>query len=189
LIEPLTTSYATLPTVDPKAELAQLSFHAGRVPADLLTRRRDCREHLRTAHRMLSETGADGFARRAVGELRATGEKVRDRSGHAYEKLTMQEVAVARLVASGAISHEVAVHLCISKRTVNAHLHRIFRKLGITSRGQLKDHPDLVLLGSPRRALARPGPVPVGVPMAGRHRLGTSCRRDGFRGRVTMAAY
>jgi hypothetical protein len=31
-------TYATLPTVDPGAELAQLSFHAGRVPADLLTR-------------------------------------------------------------------------------------------------------------------------------------------------------
>lgn len=31
-------AYASLPTVDPEAELAQLSFHAGRVPADLLTR-------------------------------------------------------------------------------------------------------------------------------------------------------
>ncbi|MFE1932110.1 AAA family ATPase [Streptomyces sp. NPDC059474] len=108
-------------------------------------RRRDCREHLRTAHELLSRAGAEAFARRAAGELRATGEKVQARSGQTYEKLTMQEVAVARLVASGATSNEVAVQLYISKRTVDAHLRNIFRKLGITSRRQLKDHPDLVV--------------------------------------------
>lgn len=107
-------------------------------------RRRDCREHLRTAHDMLSRTGAEAFARRAAGELRATGEKVRAPSGQTYDKLTMQEVAVARLVASGATSNEVAVQLHVSKRTVDAHLRHIFRKLAITSRRQLKDHPGLV---------------------------------------------
>lgn len=71
-------------------------------------RRRDCREHLRTAHELLSGAGAEAFARRAADELRATGDKVQARSGHTYEKLTMQEVAVARLVASGATSNEVA---------------------------------------------------------------------------------
>ncbi|MFE4056419.1 AAA family ATPase [Streptomyces sp. NPDC059096] len=106
-------------------------------------RRRDCREHLRTAHELLSKSGADAFARRAARELRATGEKVQARSGQGYEKLTMQEIAVAHLVASGATSNEVAVQLYISKRTVDAHLRSIFRKLGINSRRQLKDHPDL----------------------------------------------
>ncbi|MEU8615449.1 helix-turn-helix transcriptional regulator, partial [Actinoplanes sp. NPDC048791] len=107
-------------------------------------RRRDCRPHLHTAYELLSKAGADGFARRAADELRATGEKVRSRSATPYEKLTMQEVAVARLVASGATSNEVAGQLFLSKRTVDAHLRSIFRKLGLTSRRQLKDHPGLL---------------------------------------------
>ncbi|MET7335115.1 AAA family ATPase [Nonomuraea sp. NPDC005650] len=112
-------------------------------------RRRDCREHLRTAHELLSRAGAEGFARRAADELRATGEKVQTWSEQTYGKLTMHEVAVARLVASGATSNEVAVQLYISKRTVDAHLRNIFRKLGINSRRQLKDHPDLVVQDRP----------------------------------------
>ncbi|WP_433728790.1 AAA family ATPase [Actinoplanes sp. CA-051413] len=111
-------------------------------------RRRDCRPHLHTAYELLSKAGADGFARRAADELRATGEKVRSQSATPYEKLTMQEVAVARLVASGATSNEVAGQLFLSKRTVDAHLRSIFRKLGLTSRRQLKDHPGL-LTGRP----------------------------------------
>ncbi|MFC9428873.1 AAA family ATPase [Streptomyces sp. NPDC056987] len=107
-------------------------------------RRRDCRRHLRTAHELLSRAGSEGFAARAANELRATGERVRPRSEQPYEKLTMQEVAVARLVASGATSNEVAGQLFISKRTVDAHLRNIFRKLGLTSRRQLKDHPELL---------------------------------------------
>ncbi|MFI5592421.1 AAA family ATPase [Amycolatopsis sp. NPDC051758] len=108
-------------------------------------RRRDCRQHLHTAHELLSQSGSEGFARRAAGELRATGERMHSRSVQAYEKLTGQEVAVARLVASGATSNEVAGQLFISKRTVDAHLRSIFRKLGITSRRQLRDHPDLLV--------------------------------------------
>jgi DNA-binding CsgD family transcriptional regulator len=107
-------------------------------------RRRDCRRHLRTAYERLSKAGHEGFARRAADELRATGERVHSRSDQPHEKLTMQEVAVARLVASGATSNEVASQLFLSKRTVDAHLRSIFRKLGLTSRRQLKDHPDLL---------------------------------------------
>ncbi|GAA0964803.1 LuxR family transcriptional regulator [Acrocarpospora macrocephala] len=106
-------------------------------------RRRDCRRHLRTAHELLSEAGLEAFARRAADELRATGEKARSRSGHTYDQLTMQEVSIARLVATGATSNEVAARLFLSPRTVDAHLRNIFRKLGITSRRQLRDQPDL----------------------------------------------
>ncbi|WP_221352032.1 AAA family ATPase [Streptomyces beigongshangae] len=108
-------------------------------------RRRDCRRHLHTAHELLSGAGNEGFTRQAAEGLRATGEKVRSRSEQPYEKLTMQEVAVARLVAAGATSNEVAGQLFISKRTVDAHLRSIFRKLELTSRRQLKDHPDLLV--------------------------------------------
>lgn len=106
-------------------------------------RRRDSRRHLRTAHELLSDAGIEAFAKRAADELRATGEKARSRSGHTYDQLTMQEMSIARLVATGATSGEVAARLFLSPRTVDAHLRNIFRKLGITSRRQLRDHPDI----------------------------------------------
>ncbi|GAB3964796.1 hypothetical protein GCM10029978_026090 [Actinoallomurus acanthiterrae] len=88
-----------------------------------------------------------GAARAGRGDAlvlrRATGEKARSRSDHTYDQLTMQEMSIARLVATGATSNEVAARLFISPRTVDAHLRNIFRKLGISSRRQLRDRPDL----------------------------------------------
>ena len=106
-------------------------------------RRRDAREHLRAAHERLSAIGMEAFAKRAADELRATGAVARSRSEHTYNRLTMQEMHIASQVATGATSKEVATRLFISPRTVDAHLHNIFRKLGITSRRQLRDMPDL----------------------------------------------
>ncbi|MFD5628764.1 ATP-binding protein [Streptomyces sp. NPDC127072] len=106
-------------------------------------RRRDCRLHLRTAHELFSDAGLEAFAQRAADELRATGEKARSRTGHTYDQLTPQELYIARLVATGATSNEVAARLFLSPRTIDAHLRNIFRKLGITSRRQLRDRPDL----------------------------------------------
>lgn len=107
-------------------------------------RRKDSREHLRTAHQLFSGAGLEAFAGRAADELHATGEKTGNPSGHAYDQLTMQEVHIARLVATGATSNEVAARLFLSPRTVEAHLRNIFRKLGITSRRQLKNQPYLL---------------------------------------------
>ncbi|GAA2674140.1 MULTISPECIES: AAA family ATPase [Actinosynnema] len=107
-------------------------------------RRREAVAQLGSAHELLSASGAEGFARRAEAELRAAGERVDRRPRADREKLTAQEVAVAGLVVGGATSREVAVQLFVSKRTVDAHLRNIFRKLGLTSRRQLKGHPDLV---------------------------------------------
>ncbi|WP_049578774.1 AAA family ATPase [Streptomyces sp. SBT349] len=106
-------------------------------------RRRDCRSQLRAAHELLSGAGIEAFARRAADELGATGERARARSGSTYDQLTVQEVSIARLVATGATSNEVAARLFLSPRTIDAHLRNIFRKLGITSRRQLKDQPGL----------------------------------------------
>ncbi|PSK99982.1 putative ATPase [Murinocardiopsis flavida] len=106
-------------------------------------RRRDARDQLRTAHEQLSRIGMEAFAQRAADELRATGEVARSRSAHTYDRLTMQEMHIARQVAAGAMTKEVAARLFLSPRTVDAHLRSIFRKLGVTSRKQLKDLPDL----------------------------------------------
>jgi DNA-binding CsgD family transcriptional regulator len=105
------------------------------------SRRQEARDQLRTAHRMLTDMGAQAFADRAARELRATGEHPRKRTAQPTDELTAQEVQVARLVATGATSREVAAQLFLSPRTIEAHLRSIFRKLGITSRRQLRDLP------------------------------------------------
>jgi DNA-binding CsgD family transcriptional regulator len=107
-------------------------------------RREDCLHHLRVAHAMLSRSGAAAFAHRAAVELHALGDKVAQRQPDQLSgKLTVHELAVARLVTTGATSKQVAEQLFVSKRTVDAHLRNIFRKLGVTSRMQLQNHPDL----------------------------------------------
>jgi DNA-binding CsgD family transcriptional regulator len=102
-------------------------------------RRQAARGQLRTAHEMLSGMGAEAFAARAGRELRATGEHPRSRTAQPSDALTAQELQIARLVATGATSREVGAQLFLSPRTIEAHLRSIFRKLGITSRRQLRD--------------------------------------------------
>ncbi|WP_214407537.1 helix-turn-helix transcriptional regulator, partial [Pseudonocardia lacus] len=104
-------------------------------------RRQAAREQLRSAHEMLSDMGVEAFAARAARELRATGEHPRSRSTQPSDALTAQELQIARLVATGATSREVGAQLFLSPRTIEAHLRSIFRKLGITSRRQLRDLP------------------------------------------------
>ncbi|MEV4470055.1 LuxR family transcriptional regulator [Nonomuraea sp. NPDC049504] len=106
-------------------------------------RRRDARTQLRAARERLSDIGMTAFADRATAELRAAGEDVRGRTTGDTDDLTAQETHIARLVAGGATSKEVAGRLFISPRTVDAHLRNIFRKLGITSRRQLRELPTL----------------------------------------------
>ncbi|MEU9604188.1 AAA family ATPase [Streptomyces sp. NPDC048057] len=104
-------------------------------------RRQDAREHLRTAHQMLSDMGAEGFAARAARELRATGGQCHQRAARPADALTAHELHIARLVATGATSKEVGTQLFLSPRTIDAHVRNIFRKLHITSRRQLRDLP------------------------------------------------
>ena len=104
-------------------------------------RRQDAREQLRTAHDLLSDMGAEGFASRAARELAATGEHPRKRTAQPTDALTAQELHIARLVATGATSREVGAQLFLSPRTIEAHLRNIFRKLGIASRRELRDLP------------------------------------------------
>ncbi|MDQ1359867.1 MAG: hypothetical protein QOJ44_244 [Acidimicrobiaceae bacterium] len=97
----------------------------------------DAREELRAAHRLFSDFGSESYAERARIELRATGERTRKRSFDSSDRLTPQEARAAQLVAQGGTNAEIAAQMFISPSTVEYHLHKVFRKLGIRSRTQL----------------------------------------------------
>ncbi len=101
-------------------------------------RRVDARQQLRGAHEMLAEMGIDAFATRARRELLATGETVRKRSVETVGELTAQEAQIARLARDGLSNSEISTVLFISARTVEWHLRKVFAKLGIRSRRQLR---------------------------------------------------
>jgi DNA-binding CsgD family transcriptional regulator len=101
-------------------------------------RRVDAREQLRAAHTVFTRVGADGFAERARRELLATGETVRKRGADTLDELTAQEAQVARLAGDGWTNHEIGAQLFISPRTVEWHLRKVFSKLGVSSRRELR---------------------------------------------------
>jgi DNA-binding CsgD family transcriptional regulator len=102
-------------------------------------RRADARGQLRTAHDMLVAMGAEAFAERARDELLATGETVRQPTAEPASTLTAQEAHIARLAADGHTNPEIAAQLFLSARTVEWHLRKIFTKLGIASRRELRE--------------------------------------------------
>jgi DNA-binding CsgD family transcriptional regulator len=102
-------------------------------------RRVAAREQLRGAYELFSAIGAEAFAERARRELQATGETVRKRTPDARDLMTPQESQIAQLAAAGRTNPEIGAQLFISARTVEYHLRKVFTKLGITSRRQLRD--------------------------------------------------
>jgi DNA-binding CsgD family transcriptional regulator len=101
-------------------------------------RRIDARQQLRSAHALFTTMGAEGFAERAARELLATGETARKRTDEARGQLTAQETQIAELAREGHSNPEIGAQLFISARTVEYHLHKVFTKLGISSRSELR---------------------------------------------------
>jgi len=101
-------------------------------------RRADAREQLHTAHEMFGTIGMDAFAERARHELVATGETVRKRSLQPRDQLTPQEAQITQLAREGLSNAEISARLFLSTRTVEWHLRKVYIKLGISSRRQLR---------------------------------------------------
>jgi DNA-binding NarL/FixJ family response regulator len=90
------------------------------------------------AHDLFSGIGMEGFAERARRELLATGETVRKRSPETRDELTPQEEQIARLARDGLSNPEIGAQLFLSARTVEWHLRKVYAKLGIGSRRELR---------------------------------------------------
>jgi DNA-binding CsgD family transcriptional regulator len=103
-----------------------------------VNRRVDARRQLTEAHEMFTRMGAQAFAERTRRELVATGEKVRKQPTTSGSELTAQEAQIARLAGDGLTNQEIGAQLFISTHTVEWHLRKVFAKLGIKSRRQLR---------------------------------------------------
>jgi DNA-binding NarL/FixJ family response regulator len=98
----------------------------------------DSRPPLREAAQSFEALGLLRLAERALRELRASGETPRRRVPEAWAQLTPQELQIAELAAEGLSNREIGERLYLSHRTVGSHLYRLFPKLGVTSRTQLR---------------------------------------------------
>src|SRR6202158_47144 len=99
-------------------------------------RRAEARDQLHAALQTFERLGAEPWDDRARNELRSTGETVR-RNRSASDELTLQELQVALKVSGGATNREAAAAMFLSPKTIEAHLSRIYSKLGIRSRTEL----------------------------------------------------
>ena len=99
----------------------------------------DSRRPLRDAVQLFDALGARRWSNRARLELRATGETIGQRTPDARDRLTAQELQIAQLASQGLSNREIGERLFLSHRTIGSHLYRIFPKLDITARAQLRD--------------------------------------------------
>jgi DNA-binding CsgD family transcriptional regulator len=100
-------------------------------------RKLEAREQLRLALETFEAQGADSWAERVRGELRASGETLRRRKAWEEEQLTPQELQIALHVARGMTNRETGAALFLSHKTIEFHLGRIYRKLKMSSRAEL----------------------------------------------------
>lgn len=97
----------------------------------------ESRAPLRAARETFDALAFHGLAETARRELRASGETSGQRIPDARDSLSPQELQIAEMAAAGLSNRKIGQMLFLSHRTVESHLYRIYRKLGLTSRVQL----------------------------------------------------
>jgi len=119
-------------------ELARTMFCEG-VALRRWRRPAAARSVLREALGLFERLGARPWASRAAAELAATGIRAVSSASRAalIDALTPQELQIARMVADGLNNSEAAAAMFLSRKTVETHLTRVYRKLGIRSRTDL----------------------------------------------------
>lgn len=134
-VEELTEAAAWL---DPAARLSGARFELELGSAlRRAGRRREAREHLRSALALARECGATSLAGRAVAELAAAGARRPTGAVVGVDALTPSERRVAELAARGLTNREIATDLFVTRKTVEVHLSACYRKLGISARAEL----------------------------------------------------
>lgn len=124
-------------------ELAGMPFAAARAALSYGERLRrsgrrvESRVQLRGALETFLRLGARPWSERAERELQATGESVRRREASATEELSPQELQIGLVVAQGLTNREAGAALFLSPKTIEYHLSRVYRKLGVRSRTEL----------------------------------------------------
>ncbi|MCM4082283.1 LuxR family transcriptional regulator [Paractinoplanes hotanensis] len=118
-------------------EVAHLRLAHG---VSLRLRRRpvDSRIPLAEAHRAFTDLGLLPSAARAADHLNATGAAFEPAPSAALDALTTQELQVTRMAAAGLTNRDIAQRLHLSPRTVETHLYRVYTKLRVTNRRQLR---------------------------------------------------
>ena len=122
---------------------AEMPFEVGRTHllfGERLRRmgeRRQARVELREALSVFESLDADWWAERCRRELAASGARLRKLDPVTRDELTPQELQVALQVAGGLSNREIAQTLFLSPKTVEFHLTRIYRKLGLHARAEL----------------------------------------------------
>jgi len=100
--------------------------------------RADACRALEEAFPIADRCGALPLASYITDELAAAGRSTRSRGRHGPESLTPSERRIAALAAAGHTNREIAEQLFVTVKNVEGHLAAAFRKLGITSRRQLR---------------------------------------------------
>ena len=103
-------------------------------------RRADARAPLREALTAFRRLGARAWAEAAAHELAATGETVALNDAPDRERLTARELQICLLLIEGRTTRETAAALFVSPKTVEYHLRRVYTKLDISSRDELRVH-------------------------------------------------
>jgi len=124
-------------------------------------KRVQAREQLRAAIGIFDTLGAGPWSEMARHELAATGETARRRNPATIDELTPQELQIALRVAEGRTTRKTAAALFLSPKTIEHHLHNVYRKLAISSRRELVEamtrHPQST---APSPAAKRSTPRP-----------------------------
>ncbi|MGP3922163.1 AAA family ATPase [Streptomyces sp. 8N616] len=110
--------------------------------AEWLRRQRritEARPLLTAALETFQRLGARPWVARTQAELRAAGIEASTFVPSAFAELSPQQQQIVQLAARGLTNREIGEKLFLSPRTVGSHLYRVFPKLGITARSQLRD--------------------------------------------------